>query len=349
MAVEGLAGVSHKILRWYDAAPRDLPWRTPPGQPLPLDDPDWPYRVWLSEVMLQQTTVAAVKPYFEAFSERWSSVAELAAADDADIMAAWAGLGYYARARNLLACARAVIADHDGSFPASEDALLSLPGVGAYTAAAIAAIAYGKRAVVVDGNVERVVARLFAVETPLPAAKPELKRLANLLTPEKRAGDYAQAMMDLGATLCTPRDPACAICPVMADCQGRTRAADFPVKAAKKPKPHRHGICWWIERQGRVFLVRRDAKRMLGGMRALPSDDWDGKASPYTLAGGEAAGTISHIFTHFSLTLEIRRLPNKTGCTSGLDGEWWPCDRIDEAGLPSLFAKAARAILMGET
>jgi A/G-specific adenine glycosylase len=352
MVVEGEAGVSHKILLWYEAAPRDLPWRTPPGQPLPLADPDWPYRVWLSEIMLQQTTVAAVKPYFERFTRRWPSVAALAAANDGDVMAAWAGLGYYARARNLLACARLIAADNGGRFPDSEKALLSLPGVGSYTAAAIASIAFGKRAVVVDGNVERVIARLYAVDTPLPAAKPELRRLTDRLTPDLRAGDHAQAMMDLGATLCTPRSPTCSICPVMAECKGRARATDFPVRAPKKAKPHRGGICWWIEHEGHVFLVRRDAKRMLGGMRALPSDDWDvKKASPSpSLAGegegeGEGEGTITHIFTHFSLALEIRVLPYKIGCTSGLDGEWWPLERLDEAGLPSLFAKAAHAVL----
>jgi A/G-specific adenine glycosylase len=348
MVVEGEAGVSHKILRWYAAHARDLPWRNPPGRPLPLDDPDWPYRVWLSEIMLQQTLVAAVKPYFESFTARWPSVSALAEAQDGDVMAAWAGLGYYARARNLLACARAVVSEHGGRFPDTVAELLTLPGIGGYTAAAIASIAFGNRAVVVDGNVERVIARLFAVETPLPAAKPELNRLADRLTPELRAGDYAQAVMDLGATVCTPRSPACSICPVMDDCNGRIRATDFPVKAAKKPKPHRTGIAYWITREDKVLLVRRDAKRMLGGMMALPSDDWDNRAhKPNHSDDRPPLAVITHVFTHFSLTLEIYALDHKTGCTLELDGEWRGIDELDTAGLPSLFAKAVQAVLRG--
>ncbi len=348
MVVEGEAGVSHKILRWYEAHARDLPWRTPPGHPLPLDDPDWPTRVWLSEIMLQQTVVAAVKPYFETFTRQWPSVSALAAAHDADVMAAWAGLGYYARARNLLACARAVKLQYGGRFPEAEADLLTLPGIGAYTAAAISAIAYGHRAVVVDGNVERVVARLYAVETPLPAAKPELKRLADGLTPMARAGDLAQAMMDLGATICTPKSPSCARCPLISDCKGRFRATDFPVKPPKRSKPHRTGIAWWIERGDDIFLVRRDDKRMLGGMRALPSDNWDRWTGPDPgFSGGVLLSAIDHVFTHFTLHLEIRVAPYETGCTSGLNGEWWPKSRLSEAGLPSLFAKAARAASKG--
>ncbi len=348
MAVEGEAGVSHKILRWYAAQARDLPWRSLPGRPLPLADSDWPYRVWLSEIMLQQTTVAAVKPYFDTFTSRWPSVAALAAAQDGEVMAAWAGLGYYARARNLLACARAVVNSHDGHFPATEAGLLTLPGIGPYTAAAISAIAFGKRAVVVDGNVERVVARLFDIDSPMPAAKPELKRLAALLTPETLAGDHAQAMMDLGATICTPRSPKCAICPVMSDCKGRSRAAELPVKSPKIPKPHRHGIAYWIERGDDVLLVRRSPKQMLGGMMALPSDDWDKKTKLDRPRGDvQLLTTIAHIFTHFSLTLEIRAFDYKSGCTSQLEGEWWPKDRLSEAGLPSLFAKAVQAVLKG--
>jgi A/G-specific adenine glycosylase len=347
MAAKSEAGFAHRILRWFDDHARTLPWRNPPGEPLPLDDPNWPYRVWLSEIMLQQTTVTAVKPYFEAFTSRWPSVADLAAANDSDVMAAWAGLGYYARARNLLACARSVVRDHGGRFPSDEATLLTLPGIGAYSAAAICSIAFGGHAVVVDGNVERVLARAHAVETPLLAAKTELKRLAALATPEKRAGDYAQAMMDLGATVCTPKSPSCLICPVEALCAGKARATDFPVKSAKKAKPHRTGITWWIERNEEVLLVRRHERHMLGGMRALPSDDWDKKGTDAALSGGDLLGEIEHVFTHFSLTLEIRTLPAETSCIEGLDGEWWPIDRMAEAGLPSLFAKAAKLALKG--
>ena len=207
--------ISADLLGWYDVNARVLPWRAPPGSAAPD-----PYRVWLSEIMLQQTTVAAVKPYFERFTDRWPTVAALAAADEGALMAAWAGLGYYARARNLIACARAVVADHGGAFPDSEAGLRMLPGVGAYTAAAIAAIAFHRRAVVVDANVERVVARLFAVETPLPAARPILRDHADSITPQARAGDFAQAMMDLGASICTVRAPACLACPIARDCRG---------------------------------------------------------------------------------------------------------------------------------
>ncbi len=348
MAVDSEARVSNKILRWYDSQARDLPWRIPPGVALPSNDPNWPYRVWLSEIMLQQTTVAAVKPYFETFTARWPSVAALAAADDGDVMAAWAGLGYYARARNLLACARTLVADYGGLFPAQEAALRGLPGIGPYTAAALAAIAFGQRAVVVDGNVERVVARLFASR----GDKVELKALAAGMTPETRSGDFAQAMMDLGATLCTPRSPSCLICPLCDDCAGKSMPAQFPAKSPKKQRPHRTGCCWWIERGGDVLVVRRDAKRMLGGMRALPSDDWDIKAQvslqAFATEGGFVLGEITHIFTHFSLTLEIRRASLKTGCSLPEGAEWWPKARLDAAGLPSLFAKAARVALKGE-
>ena len=213
MIVDMPVQVAHKILTHFSTNGRQLPWRNPPGRHLPLDDPDWPYRVWLSEVMLQQTTVAAVLPYFEHFTARWPSVAALAAADEADVMAAWAGLGYYARARNLLACAR-VIASLGGRFPEDEDRLRALPGVGAYTAAAIAAFAFGKRAVVVDGNIERVMARLFAIETPMPAARDEIYAAMDRLTPQTGAGDFAQGCMDLARSLCTPRNPKCLLCPL---------------------------------------------------------------------------------------------------------------------------------------
>jgi A/G-specific adenine glycosylase len=289
-----------------------------------------PYRVWLSEIMLQQTTVATVKPYFETFTKRWPTVEAMAEADDSDVMTAWAGLGYYARARNLLACARAV----QGRFPETEAALRKLPGVGRYTAAAIASIAFNQRAVVVDGNVERVVARLFAVETPFPSAKPELYRLADSITPDQRPGDFAQAMMDLGATICTPRAPKCLICPLQSLC--RAENPEFlPRKAPKAAKPARTGIAIWHEQDGQVWLVRRPDKGLLGGMRALPGGGWDGSDCPET---GQYLGSVTHGFTHFDLTLAV----HKISCTPPPGGEWWPLDRIDEAGLPTVFAKAAK-------
>ena len=318
--------IATDLLDWYDARATALPWRARDAT-----RPD-PYHVWLSEIMLQQTTIAAVKPYFARFLDRWPSVADLAAADDADVMSAWAGLGYYARARNLLGAARAV----DGRFPQTEVALRALPGVGRYTAAAIASIAFGQRAVVVDGNVERVVARLFAVETPLPAAKAELYRLTDSITPERRSGDFAQAMMDLGRTICTPRSPKCVVCPLRAACRAQADdPARFPVKLAKKALPERAGLAHWASDGGRVWLIRRPDSGLLGGMRALPSGGWDGSE---TLTGGERLGTVTHGFTHFHLTLAV----DKSSCALQPGGEWWPIDRIAEAGLPTVFMKAAR-------
>jgi A/G-specific adenine glycosylase len=342
MVVDMSAQIAHKILAHFSTNARDLPWRNPPGQALPLDDPNWPYRVWLSEVMLQQTTVAAVTPYFEAFTTRWPSVTALAAADDADVMTAWAGLGYYARARNLLACARAVAAD-GGRFPEDEEALRALPGIGAYTAAAIAAFAFGKRAVIVDGNIERVIARLFAIETPMPAARPEIYAAMDALTPDDAAGDFAQGLMDLARSLCTPRNPRCMLCPAIADCAGKDAPETYPVKAAKTKRPERSGTAWWIECDGDVLLIRRPDKGLLGGMRALPSGVWseNHSAAPPFAADWHPLGTITHIFTHFRLTLNIQGVRLKRGCKPQLNGEWWELKRLDEAGLPSLFAKAA--------
>lgn len=338
MHVETAPSLTNKILAHYDANARVLPWRSPPDAP----SPD-PYRVWLSEVMLQQTTVATVKAYFERFTTRWPDVRALAAADDADVMAAWAGLGYYARARNLLACARVVADAHGGLFPDSEEGLRQLPGIGPYTAAAIAAIAFHKRAVVVDGNVERVITRLYAIETPLPAAKPEIAALMDGLTPEARAGDFAQAMMDLGATICTPRSPACILCPVSDACKGRTAAERFPVKAPKSAKPERAGTAWWIERDAQVLLVRRPDKGLLGGMRALPGCDWRGAGvAPVSGVDFETLGQVTHVFTHFRLTLDVARTTLAPDSAPEMEGTWWPIDRLHEAGLPTVFVKAAQ-------
>jgi A/G-specific adenine glycosylase len=334
------------LLAWYDRHARTLPWRALPGAPLPD-----PYRVWLSEVMLQQTTVAAVIPYFERFTARWPSVGALAAADEGEVMAAWAGLGYYARARNLLACARAVAA-RGGVFPDSEAELGALPGLGDYTAAAVAAIAFGRRAVVVDANVERVTARLFAIGEPLPAARREIRAAADFITPDGRAGDFAQAMMDLGAQVCTSRAPKCLLCPLGEMCKARSTGEPerFPVKAPKKAKPLRKGCAWWIERDGAVLLVSRPGKGMLGGMRALPDDGWSarGDGSGEVPLAGEwrSAGVVQHTFTHFALELQVLVWSREECCDPpGGQGEWWPLEKIDEAGLPTLFAKAARLVM----
>ena len=296
------------LLGWYDAQARVMPWRVGPADRAAGVRPD-PYRVWLSEVMLQQTTVAAVRAYFRRFTELWPTVADLAAAEDGAVMAEWAGLGYYARARNLLACARAVMRDHGGVFPDTREGLLTVPGIGPYTAAAISAIAHDLPEVVLDGNVERVVARLFAVETPLPAAKPELYRLAGLLTPQRRPGDHAQAMMDLGATICTPRSPACGICPLLGLCAAQAQgiAADLPRKLPKPEKPTRAGRVWVARRpDGAILLERRPERGLLGGMLAFPGDAWDGAAAgaPFD-ADWQAVGEVRHTFTHFHLVLQV--------------------------------------------
>lgn len=339
------ASISDHLLAWYDRNARDLPWRLPPGSALP-DDPAWPYRVWLSEVMLQQTTVAAVKPYFAKFTGIWPTVEALAAAPDDDVMAAWAGLGYYSRARNLLKCARAVA--ERGGFPATEAELRALPGLGDYTAAAVAAIAFGSRAVVVDANVERVVARLFAIEEPLPKARKAIRAAADTITPDARAGDFAQAMMDLGSHVCTSRAPRCLLCPLAEACEGRKAGEPerLPVKPPKKAVPERRGTAFWITRGdgAEVWLVTRPGEGMLGGMRALPDDGWtarkDGSGEGPLAGEWRSLGAVRHGFTHASLTLEVRAL--ETGEAPQGEGQWWPVTRLGEAGLATLFAKAAQ-------
>ena len=332
--------VAERLLDWYDRNHRSLPWRSPPGTAAPD-----PYRVWLSEVMLQQTQVASVRPYFDAWTARWPSFAALAAADDADVMAAWAGLGYYARARNLLACAR-VVAEL-GALPDSEGELRRLPGIGDYTAAAIAAIAFGRRAVVVDANVERVVSRLFAIAEPLPGARPAIRTATDGVTPDDRAGDFAQAMKDLGSLVCTARSPRCLLCPVRDDCAAYAAGTPdaFPVKAAKRAKPQRFGTLFWAERDGRVLLVRRPDKGLLGGMRALPTGPW-ADTDPGTQGAPFAAewrsiGLVRHGFTHFDRACTVM-VADAVADTA--QGEWWPVADIAAAGMPTLFARAIAVV-----
>ena len=302
---------SDSLLAWYDSHARDLPWRVGPQQRAQGVRPD-PYRVWLSEVMLQQTTVAAVKAYFERFTALWPTVTALAAAEDGTVMGEWAGLGYYARARNLLKCAREVATMHDGRFPDTADGLRALPGIGPYTSAAIAAIAFDRPETVVDGNVERVMARVHDIRTPMPAAKSRMKEAAAAMTPRDRPGDYAQAVMDLGATICTPRNPACGICPWREICTARRAGvqADLPVKAPKKAKPTRQGLVYVARRaDGAWLLERREDRGLLGGMLGWPGSDWTEDAprpappleGDWTLLEEEAR----HTFTHFHLRLKI--------------------------------------------
>jgi A/G-specific adenine glycosylase len=350
---------SATLLAWYDCHRRKLPWRVAPGEAAD------PYRVWLSEIMLQQTTVKAVAPYFAKFLARWHDVHKLAAAPLSEVLSAWAGLGYYARARNLHACARVVVERYGGEFPRSEDALRELPGVGPYTAAAIAAIAYGAPATPVDGNIERVVARLFAVSAPLPQAKPELQRLARGLTPRRRAGDFAQAMMDLGATICTPKRPACALCPWMESCAGYRTGSPmlFPQRTRKREGLLRRGAAFVALRDDGFVLVRsRPAKGLLGGMTEVPTSDWsadfnearasDGApsfcsvAQPAPCQWRRISTPVRHVFTHFPLELGVylARLPAGTVAPPGM--RWLPIADIAEEAFPSLMRKVIAEVIV---
>jgi A/G-specific adenine glycosylase len=339
------ASIAPALLAWYDAHARVLPWRARAGEAID------PYRVWLSEIMLQQTSVTAAAPYFLRFLALWPRVQDLAAAPNEAVMREWAGLGYYARARNLHACAQALVERFGGRFPDTEESLRTLPGIGEYTAAAIAAIAFGKKATVVDGNVERVVARLFALETPLPAAKPALKRCAATITPETRAGDFAQAMMDLGATVCVPKNPRCARCPLAAFCAAQAAgiAAELPRRAAKAAVKTRVGIAFWLTNaRGEVLLRRRPPKGLLGGMMEVPTSDWvlkDGAdrgalaaQAPARTRWRERRGIVAHTFTHFHLELTVRVGALKTGARS-IAGEWVALEDLARHALPSLMRK----------
>jgi A/G-specific adenine glycosylase len=332
------------LLQWYDRHRRVLPWRARAGESAD------PYRVWLSEIMLQQTTVKAVAPYYARFLERFPSVGELAAAPLDVVLKLWAGLGYYARARNLHACATAVAELHNGKFPDTEAALRTLPGIGAYTAAAIAAIAFGRRASPVDGNIERVVARLHAIEDELPGAKPRIRTLAGQLTPQHRAGDFAQALMDLGATICTLKSPACALCPWIGSCAARLRGdqASFPRKAGKKAGALRRGAAFLaLRKDGFILLRTRPEKGLLGGMTEVPTTEWtrdfDGEAAP-SFAPLKATwrrlpGVVNHVFTHFPLELTVytAEFPARTPAPEGM--RWVGPGHLAEAALPSVMRK----------
>ena len=354
MARAGLASVGQdpggspagRLLEWYDRHARDLPWRVSPRARARGRRPD-PYRVWLSEIMLQQTTVKTVGPYFEDFIARWPRVEDLAAADTAEVMSAWAGLGYYSRARNLHACARMVTEELDGIFPQTEEGLLALPGVGPYTAAAIAAIAFDEPAAVMDGNVERVISRLFAITTPLPAAKAEIRDRLRTLVPDTRPGDFAQATMDLGATLCSPKKPACSLCPWTDICAAAAQgiAETLPVKPPKKEKPTRHGAAFWLtDGKGHVLLRTRPPKGLLGGMDEVPGTEWREQkaADPMPHAPADAPwevlpGTVRHVFTHFALELVVYRA--EVADRPQAEGEWVPVDGLTARALPTVMRK----------
>ncbi len=344
------AVVAPCVISWYDRARRELPWRMAPG--VEAD----PYRVWLSEVMLQQTTVKAVIPYYEAFLKLWPTVESLGAAARDDVMRAWAGLGYYSRARNLHDCAKVVVERHSGRFPKTEAELMELPGIGPYTAAAIAAIAFGKGATPVDGNVERVVARLFAVETPLPEAKPELKALASTLTPQGRTGDFAQAMMDLGATVCTPKRPSCMICPLKEVCRANERglAGELPYRSPKGERPTRRGIAFLaLSEDGLVLLRRRPDSGLLAQMMEVPSTDWIEdwlgedealRTAPVRASWWAVPGAVIHTFTHFRLELQVYRaiVPEGVSLTLWADQHrcsWVNRRDLDREALPSVMRK----------
>lgn len=339
--------ITQRILAWYGENARDLPWRARPGE-----QPD-AYRVWLSEIMLQQTTVAAVREYFLKFTRLWPDVESLAAAPLDDVLRAWAGLGYYARARNLHACARKVTHEFGGRFPETEASLRQLPGIGDYTAGAIAAIAFGVPAVAIDGNVERVISRLFAIETPLPAAKTEIRRRTLALLPPHNPGDFAQALMDLGATICTPKRLNCLICPLVDCCEGRKSgvAERLPNKVPKKPIPIRRGVAFWVENQdGAILLRRRPEKGLLGGMVEIPSTEWNAGLPqevkpPIHAKWQRKAGNITHTFTHFHLELEIWRSASAIDSPPPESMFWIPRKEIHAQALPSVMRKIVDAML----
>ena len=323
------ANAAARLMQHYVDNFRRLPWRSAPGHP-----PPEPYRVWLSEIMLQQTSVATVIPRFERFTARWPTIEALAAATDEEILGEWAGLGYYARARNLIACAREVA--RRGTFPTTSGDLRNLPGIGDYTSAAVAAIAFAERTAVVDTNVARVISRLNGLQSP---AREQVRALMFAMTPADRPGDFAQAMMDLGATICRPKMPLCKQCPLALDClafnSGRPDA--FPAAKARADRPVRYGVAYWIERDDHVWLVRRPTTGLLGAMAALPGTGWTVRPAKRAV---EALGTVIHVFTHFRLELHIERGAEAVG-----EGWWHPINQLAEAGLPTLYRRAAEVAL----
>jgi A/G-specific adenine glycosylase len=336
------------LLDWYDTHARDMPWRVSPRARKDGVRPD-PYAIWMSEIMLQQTTVATVKDYFRRFIARWPTVRDLAAADDAEVMGEWAGLGYYARARNLLKCARAVVAEHDGTFPPDHAALLKLPGIGPYTAAAVSSIAFDLPHAVLDGNVERVMARIYDLHTPLPEAKPQLMVYADKHTPAGRAGDYAQAVMDLGATICTPKSPACGICPWRTPCAARAAGtmAELPQKTPKKAKPVRHGTVYLGQRtDGAWLLETRPEKGLLGGMLGWPGSEWIDVSLPHPESASPAqgdwqpiSGEVRHTFTHFHLILRVMTADLPQNCEPRT-GVFKSREDFRPSDLPTVMRKA---------
>ncbi|TKT81163.1 A/G-specific adenine glycosylase [Aquamicrobium sp. LC103] len=349
--------IAAALLDWYDAHHRELPWRVSPRALRAGVRPD-PYRVWLSEIMLQQTTVEAVKSYFARFVEKWPTVDALAHSDPDDVMKAWAGLGYYSRARNLKKCAEKIAFEFGGAFPSKASDLEKLPGIGPYTAAAIAAIAFGRPAPVVDGNVERVATRLEAVSTPLPQAKAQIRALVEAILPPDRPGDFAQAMMDLGARICSPKRPKCILCPVREPCRA-IRIGDpelYPVKAPKPEKPLRRGAAFVaINGEGAVLLRKRAETGLLGGMAEVPTTQWDSRRDGHTGIEGAPfpaewrhAGRISHVFTHFALELEVFRADEIAAEAPA--GHWWsPSAEINGEALPTVMKKALEAAIPGAT
>jgi A/G-specific adenine glycosylase len=338
---------ANELLAWYDKNLRRLPWRVEAGEAAD------PYAVWLSEIMLQQTTVVTVKDYFETFLTRWPIVSDLAEAKLDEVLHAWQGLGYYARARNLHKCAQVVANDFDGQFPDTEDVLLTLPGIGPYTAAAVAAIAFGRVTVPVDGNIERVISRLYVVGEPLPGSKPIIKKLTSFAVSKTRPGDFAQALMDLGATVCTPRNPQCIICPLSPVCDGRklNRADQFPKKVPKKAKPTRRGIVFWaVDKNGAVLIRRRPEKGLLGGMMEFPSTEWDEtiwsekvalEFAPVSAPSWQRLpGLVRHTFTHFHLELTV--MTAKINNFEPKSGVWCPISGLSDYALPTLMKKVAK-------
>lgn len=361
LSVSGDNAPAQKLLAWYDRHHRILPWRVTPVEHRQGVRPD-PYRIWLSEVMLQQTTVEAVKAYFLKFTGLWPDVQSLAAATEDDVLRGWAGLGYYSRARNLKKCADMVASQYKGQFPASVEGLKQLPGIGDYTSAAIAAIAFDIPAAVVDGNVERVVSRLFAIKTMMPQAKSEIRQFTEQLTPQTRPGDFAQAMMDLGATICTPRKPACILCPLNENCEALVEGEPelYPVKAAKKVRPVRYGAAFIIvSPQGEVYLRKRPDKGLLAGMSEVPNSDWiaaeestapehiaqltSAEHAPFA-AQWQSSGSITHIFTHFELRLSVYKAD--VAVVPPSNNSWWVAqDNLSEEALPTVMKKAISAAL----